>query len=66
VCYELLTKGAEVTLTNSSNISAYKAAIMNNSMNGKHFLLKPFKSIYTKIVNLIFIKLQLKRLLRII
>jgi len=40
VCYELLTKGAEVTLTNSSNISAYKAAIMNNSMNGKHFLLK--------------------------
>ncbi|XP_072749823.1 uncharacterized protein [Anoplolepis gracilipes] len=35
VCYELLTKGAEVTHTNFSNISAYKAAIMNNSINAK-------------------------------
>ncbi|XP_018395214.1 PREDICTED: ankyrin repeat family A protein 2-like [Cyphomyrmex costatus] len=35
VCYELLIKGAEVTLTNVSNISAYKAAIINNSMNAK-------------------------------
>ncbi|KYN18536.1 hypothetical protein ALC57_09216 [Trachymyrmex cornetzi] len=35
VCYELLIKGAEITLTNTSNVSAYKAAIMNNSMNAK-------------------------------
>lgn len=35
VCYELLTKGAEVTIINSFNISAYKAAITNNSMNAK-------------------------------
>ncbi|KYQ60441.1 hypothetical protein ALC60_00424, partial [Trachymyrmex zeteki] len=35
VCYELLIKGAEITLTNASNVSAYKAAIMNNSMNAK-------------------------------
>ncbi|KAL0125528.1 hypothetical protein PUN28_004563 [Cardiocondyla obscurior] len=35
VCYELLTKGADITFINFSNISAYKAAIMNDSMNAK-------------------------------
>ncbi|XP_020287870.1 DNA-binding protein RFXANK isoform X2 [Pseudomyrmex gracilis] len=35
VCYELLIKGADVTITNVSNLTAYKAAILNNSLNAK-------------------------------
>lgn len=46
MCYELLTKGAEVTYSNSSNISAYKAAIMNNSMNGKQLYSLTKKLLY--------------------
>lgn len=35
VCYELLSRGADITHRNMYNISAYHAAILNNSLTGK-------------------------------
>jgi hypothetical protein len=34
VCYELLTSGADVTITNVYGINAYKAAILKNALTG--------------------------------
>ena len=35
VCYELLSKGADITRRNMHNISAYHIAVLNNSLTGK-------------------------------
>nr|XP_031848920.1 DNA-binding protein RFXANK-like [Nomia melanderi] len=35
VCYELLSRGADVAKRNIHNISAYHAAVLNNSLTGK-------------------------------
>lgn len=35
VCYELLSRGADVTIRNIHNISAYHAAVLNNSLTAK-------------------------------
>ncbi|CAK9818882.1 Ankyrin repeat family A protein 2 [Anthophora plagiata] len=35
VCYELLSRGADITRRNMYNISAYHAAVLNNSLTAK-------------------------------
>lgn len=35
VCYELLSRGADITCRNMHNISAYHAAVLNNSLTAK-------------------------------